>query len=113
MQHDGLKTVQSFDRAVAILDAFTAERPELGVSEIARITGLSRSTVHRLLVTLRRHEFVQQLPNGRNYALGPHLLRLAQTSYSHVNLQKAARGGVIRAATKIDLISSQPGREAP
>ena len=91
MQERGPKTVQSFDRAVAILDAFTANRSELGVSEIARITGLSRSTVHRLLVTLRRHELVQQLPNSTDYALGPHLLRLAQAAYSHVNLQKAAR----------------------
>jgi IclR family acetate operon transcriptional repressor len=90
MRDKGPKTVQSFDRAVAILDAFTADRPELGVSEIARITGLSRSTVHRLLVTLRRHELVQQLPNHTDYALGPHLLRLAQAAYSHVNLQKAA-----------------------
>ena len=91
MQEQAPKTVQSFDRAVAILDTFTADRSELGVSEIARITGLSRSTVHRLLATLRRHQFVQQLPNSTAYALGPHLLRLAQASYSHVNLQKAGR----------------------
>jgi IclR family acetate operon transcriptional repressor len=91
MQEDGPKTVQSFDRAVAILDAFSADRSELGVSEIARITGLSRSTVHRLLVTLRRHELVRQLPNSTDYALGPHLLRLAQTAFSHINVQKAAR----------------------
>lgn len=87
---DGQKTVQSFDRAVAILDAFSAKRPELGVSEIAQITGLGRSTVHRLLTTLRRHELVQQLPNSTDYALGPHLLRLAQVASSNVNLQKTA-----------------------
>jgi IclR family acetate operon transcriptional repressor len=90
VQDDGQKTVQTFDRAVAILDSFTAERPELGVSEIARRTGLSRSTVHRLLTTLRRHELVQQLPHGTDYALGPHLLRLAQVASSNVNLQKIA-----------------------
>lgn len=87
---DGQKTVQSFDRAVAILDAFSAKRPELGVSEIAQITGLGRSTVHRLLTTLRRHELVQQLHNSTDYALGPHLLRLAQVASSNVNLQKTA-----------------------
>jgi IclR family transcriptional regulator, acetate operon repressor len=96
MQENGPKTGQSFDRAVAILDAFTADRSELGVSEIARITGLSRSTVHRLLVTLRRHELVQQLPGGSNYALGPHLLRLAQVAFSNINLQTAARGTMTR-----------------
>ena len=87
----GHKTVQTFDRAVAILDAFTPQRPELGVSEIARITGLSRSTVHRLLATLRRHELVQQIPASRDYALGPHLLRLAQIAFSNVNLQDVAK----------------------
>jgi IclR family transcriptional regulator, acetate operon repressor len=91
LQDDGQKTVQSFDRAVAILDTFSAERPELGVSEIARSTGLSRSTVHRLLTTLRRHDLVQQVPDSTDYALGPHLLRLAQVASSNVNLQKAAR----------------------
>src|ERR671918_1422277 len=91
VQNGGQKTVQTFDRAVAILDAFTPRRPELGVSEIARITGLSRSTVHRLLATLRRHELVQQIPGSRNYALGPHLLRLAQIAFSNVNLQDVAK----------------------
>ncbi|MBA2273738.1 MAG: IclR family transcriptional regulator [Actinobacteria bacterium] len=91
MQEHSPKTVQSFDRAVAILDAFTAERSALGVSQIARITGLSRSTVHRLLVTLRQHELVQQLPASTDYALGPHVLRLAEVAFSHVTLQKTAR----------------------
>ncbi len=91
MQDHGPKTVQSFDRAIAILDAFTAERSELGVSQIARITGMSRSTVHRLLVTLRRHELVQQLPKRTDYALGPHVLRLAEVASSHITLQKTAR----------------------
>jgi IclR family acetate operon transcriptional repressor len=91
MQDEGPKTVQAFDRALAILDAFTPERSALGVSEIARITGLSRSTVHRLLVTLRRHELVQQLPDTKNYTLGPHLLRLAQVAFSNVNLKTIAK----------------------
>jgi IclR family transcriptional regulator, acetate operon repressor len=113
MQEDGRKTVQSFDRAVAILDAFTADRPELGVSEIARLTGLSRSTVHRLLVTLRRHELVQQLPGSTAYALGPHLLRLAQAAYSHVNLQKAARAVMSQLRDECDETVGLHGRLGP
>lgn len=90
MQEPRRKTVQSFDRAVAILDTFTADRSEMGVSEISRITGLSRSTAHRLLASLQHHELVQQLPN-KNYALGPHVLRLAQVAFAKVNLQYTAR----------------------
>jgi DNA-binding IclR family transcriptional regulator len=102
VQNGGQKTVQTFDRAVAILDAFTVDRPELGVSEIARITGLSRSTVHRLLATLRRHELVQQIPSTRNYALGPHLLRLAQIAFSNVNLQNVAKTIMVELRDRCD-----------
>ncbi|MDQ4059299.1 MAG: IclR family transcriptional regulator, partial [Actinomycetota bacterium] len=113
MQESGPKTVQSFDRAVAILDAFTADRSELGVSEIARITKLSRSTVHRLLVTLRRHELIQQIPDSTNYALGPHLLRLAQAAFSHVNLQKAARPIMSQLRDQCDETVGLHGRLGP
>jgi IclR family acetate operon transcriptional repressor len=91
MQAKRRETVQSFDRAVAILDVFATERSEMGVSEVARLTGLSRSTVHRLLTSLQRHEFVQQLPNSKNYVLGPHVLRLAHAAFAQVNLQSVAR----------------------
>ncbi|MDP9362985.1 MAG: IclR family transcriptional regulator [Chloroflexota bacterium] len=88
--------VQSFDRAVAILDAFTADRPELGVSEIARRTGLSRSTAHRLLSSLQHHELVQQVPGSRDYALGPRVLRLAQAALAGANLPAMARPAMTR-----------------
>ena len=102
MPGDGPKTIQSFDRAVAILDAFTAERNALGVSEIARITGLKRSTVHRLLATLRRNELVQQLPNSTDYALGPHVLRLAEVAFHNVNLEKTAKAVMPRLRDECD-----------
>jgi IclR family transcriptional regulator, acetate operon repressor len=102
MPEDGPKTVQSFDRAVAILDAFTTERSALGVSEIARITGLKRSTVHRLLVTLRRSELVQQLPNSTDYALGPHVLRLAEVAFHQVNLEQTAKAIMPRLRDQCD-----------
>jgi DNA-binding IclR family transcriptional regulator len=35
---------------VAILRCFGIRRPDLGISELARATGLSTSTVHRLLL---------------------------------------------------------------
>lgn len=41
----------------------------MGVSELARVVGLSKSTVHALLATLRDEEFVEQVESGR-YRLG-------------------------------------------
>jgi DNA-binding IclR family transcriptional regulator len=81
--------VQTLDRAVAILDCFTADRQELGLSEIARSTGLTTSTAHRLLVSLQFHGLVRRVPD-RRYTLGPHLLRLARAAHPGVDLQVVA-----------------------
>lgn len=82
--------VRSLDRAIAILNAFTRERSELGVSEVARRTGLTTSTTHRLLGSLLAHGLVQQVFGSKMYALGPHVLRLAYIASGHVNVQAAA-----------------------
>lgn len=82
--------VRSLDRAIAILNVFSRERNELGVSEIAQLTGLNTSTTHRLLASLTANGLVQQVSGSRRYALGPHILRLAYIASGHVNVQEAA-----------------------
>ena len=81
--------VQSIDRAVAILRCFDARRPELGISEIARMTGLSTSTTHRLLAAMQSNSLVRQTP-GRRYGLGPLLVQLARSGAVPTTLRDAA-----------------------
>ena len=72
MEHKGVAAV---DRALAIIGAFE-QRPEaLTLAEIARTTGLYKSTVLRLLVSLKAQGFIDQTEDGR-YRLGPAFLRL-------------------------------------
>lgn len=94
--------VQSLDRAVAILNCFDELRPELGASEIAREVGLTRSTAHRLLQSLQTHDLVQQVPGSRNYALGPHILRLAHAAVLRVNLPALAKPVMVRLRDEVD-----------
>jgi IclR family transcriptional regulator, KDG regulon repressor len=65
------------NREVAILDCFTPDQPELGVSEVARRTGLSVSTAGRLLQTLREAGMLSQNHATRAYALGSKVLEWA------------------------------------
>jgi IclR family acetate operon transcriptional repressor len=81
--------VQSIDRAVAILRCFDARRPELGISEIARMTGLSTSTTHRLLAAMQSNSLVRQT-TGRRYGLGPLLVQLARSGAVPTTLRDAA-----------------------
>jgi IclR family acetate operon transcriptional repressor len=81
--------VQSVDRAVAILRCFDARRPDLGISEIARMTGLSTSTTHRLLVAMQSNRLVRQTTD-RRYGLGPLLVQLARSGAVPTTLRDAA-----------------------
>lgn len=69
--------VQSIDRTVAILRCFDARQPEIGISELARRTTLSTSTVHRLLVSMVDNDLVRQSPD-RRYSLGPLVIQLGR-----------------------------------
>ncbi|MBC9175572.1 IclR family transcriptional regulator [Pseudoroseomonas ludipueritiae] len=68
------------DRALSLLCAFTPERPQQGLAELASRTGLYKSTALRLLASLEHAQFVQRLPDGV-YCLGPAFSRL-QAAYA-------------------------------
>ena len=69
-------TVQSIERAAAILQVVAASRGTLGVTDIAEAVGLAKTTAHSLLRTLLHVGFVEQDRTSGHYALGTGLLRL-------------------------------------
>lgn len=81
--------VQSIDRAVSILLCFSTRKRELGITEIARATGLSTSTAHRLLLALQHNRLVRQTAT-RRYSLGPLLVQLLATGAAPTSLREAA-----------------------
>ncbi|GLT01434.1 transcriptional regulator [Sphingobium jiangsuense] len=68
--------VAAVDRAFDILHAFTREKPVLTLAEIARATGLYKSTILRLMGSLEKYGFVWQRADG-SYQLGSGLLALS------------------------------------
>src|SRR3984893_14091299 len=85
MPNRGRQTIQSIDRAAAILKALAGGPRRLGVSELADRLGLARPTVHGLLQTLQSHGFVEQDRTSDKYQLGPGLLQLG---YSYLDLNE-------------------------
>jgi DNA-binding IclR family transcriptional regulator len=73
---DGRYRIQAIERAVAILNAFSAEQPELRVSELAERLGLHKSTVHRFLVNLEAAGMVERNPRSGRYRLGLRIFEL-------------------------------------
>lgn len=82
--------VQSIDRAVAILRCFDARHPEIGITELSRHTGLSTSTVHRLLGSMIDNDLVRKSAD-RRYSLGPLIVQLARSGAIATTLRDAAQ----------------------
>ncbi|MDO4997593.1 MAG: IclR family transcriptional regulator [Neisseria sp.] len=61
-----------------------AEHPNIGLSELARLSELNKSRTYRMLCTLMQSHFVQQTEHSR-YVLGHRLLQLGQAARNHLN----------------------------
>ena len=64
-------------KALKLLDLFSASRPEIGLSDFARLAGRDKATTHRHLAELAELGFVEQARRSKLYRLGPAVLRLA------------------------------------
>ena len=81
---------QSLERGLAILSAFRSGRPLLGISELGRDVGLSRSTTHRYVATLAALGYLQQDGSTKKYRLGPRVLDLGFSAINSMELREVA-----------------------
>jgi DNA-binding IclR family transcriptional regulator len=82
--------VMSLVKALEILELFT-EAQELGIREIARVTGFNRSTVHRILATFQKHGYLVQNPSNRKFRLAVKFLKLGSIAVRRFDLRDHAR----------------------
>jgi IclR family transcriptional regulator, pca regulon regulatory protein len=87
---DGVGLSQSLERGLAILCAFTPNRPALGISELAQELALTRSTTHRYVATLASLGFLEQDDATRKYRLGPRVLDLGFSTLASLELREIA-----------------------
>ena len=71
---------------MSILNAFSPDDPELGVTELAERLGLHKSTVHRFMVNLDAAGLVERNPRTGRYRLGLHIFELGGLVMQQMNL---------------------------
>ncbi|HEY2260001.1 MAG TPA: IclR family transcriptional regulator C-terminal domain-containing protein [Solirubrobacteraceae bacterium] len=81
--------VQSLERGLMVVRAFDAEHRELGLSEVARATGLTRAAARRFLLTLVRLGYMN-VADGR-FSLSPRVLELGYAYLSSLTLPQVAQ----------------------
>ncbi len=74
----GIILSRSLSRALSILELFSTEEAEWGISEISQELDLPKSTVHGLIKTLENHQFIEATEHNR-YRLGIKLYELGLT----------------------------------
>jgi IclR family pca regulon transcriptional regulator len=81
--------VQSLERGLAVLRVFDTDHPRLTLSEVARLTGLTRATARRLLLTFERLGYMRS--DDRHFELTPTVLDLGYAYLSSVQLPAIAQ----------------------
>lgn len=80
--------VQSFARGLAVIKAFSAERPAQSLTEVAEAAGLTRAGARRILLTLVHLGYVRV--DGRQFRLTPKILDLGFAYLSSTPFWNAA-----------------------
>jgi IclR family transcriptional regulator, pca regulon regulatory protein len=81
--------LQSLERGLSVILAFSNHRPQLSLGDLAEATGLSRPTVRRIVLTLEELGYIRSV--GRQFALTPHVLALGHAYLSSLSLTEVAQ----------------------
>lgn len=92
--------IQSVDRALKIIDLFDEFTPELKIIEISEKMNLHKSTVHSLLKTLEKHQYIDQNPENGKYRLGLKLIERGNCVINTIDIRQVSRNFLVDLSKK-------------
>jgi IclR family transcriptional regulator, KDG regulon repressor len=96
-----MKPATTISKVCRVLGEFR-HRPSLGVTDLARRTGLLPSDVHRILASLKYCGFIEQNPETKTYRLGIGLMKLGLAAFQRNELREAARPLLLRLSGQVE-----------
>ena len=91
----------SIQKAFAILEHFTTEKSEWGVTELAKAVGSNKSTIYRMLATLEQLGVIRQNTDSDKYSLGLKLFELGNRVKVHASFVKQTHSELEKVAEDI------------
>jgi IclR family pca regulon transcriptional regulator len=91
--------VNSLARGLEVIRAFTRTQPRMTLSEIARMTGMTRATVRRFLLTLVKEDYAET--DGKYFSLRPKVLELGYAALSSMTMLDVMQPIMNRLAEKV------------
>lgn len=96
--------IQSLERGLAVMNSFSRERTNQTLSEVAQVTGLTRATARRVLLTLTELGYVHQ--SSRSFSLTPKMLDLGYSYLSSLEVVEVAQRPMERLVEEVRESSS-------
>jgi IclR family pca regulon transcriptional regulator len=90
-REDGRNVVNSLAKGLRILEVFSAERPELTLSEVASLAGLDPGTAFRMLNTLVMLGYLSRTPESKRFRLTLKVVDLGLHAIARADLREIAR----------------------
>lgn len=91
--------IQSLAKGLAVIEAFSSERPFMTLSEAARVTGLSRAAARRVLHTLEQLGYCRC--DGRQFHLRPRVLNLGFAYLHGTGLSSVAQPFMVELVNQV------------
>ncbi|MEF9952070.1 MAG: IclR family transcriptional regulator [Clostridium sp.] len=85
-----MKTIQSIDRAVMVLDCISKNNNKLKLTDISAMLNLKVTTLHGIISTLEIADFVSKNPETNRYCLGIRLYELGNIYGESISISKIA-----------------------
>jgi DNA-binding IclR family transcriptional regulator len=95
-----VERVKLLDKTFRLVSAFSIERPEWGVSELAGELRLPKSTVHRITRVLTAHRYLSRSPATGRLRLGLAALELGRNAHDGLELRRLAQPVLERLAVQ-------------
>lgn len=97
--------VQSVSRALTILKTVANHPNGIGVTDLARILNVHKSTVSRLIATLESEDAIERDPNSNGFRIGEGILSLAPERDAHGRI-------VSQLKPVVEMLAKQTGETA-
>jgi len=79
-------SVKSLEKAMNILEVLSASHEDMDLVSLSKKTKIPKSTLLRILNTMKKHNFVQQDNQSRRFGLGWALINIGQNAKRNFNL---------------------------
>lgn len=89
------QSVPSLDRALSIFELLSASKNGMTLQELVQATGVPRSSIHCLLLTLQRHSYIHRNDRTSRYMFGLKIFGLANAAISGVKLREQAAPSLV------------------